>query len=239
MKKAFALFFLLLFSTVSFAQDVIIETSGTRTEAKILTINDTEISYKRFSNLDGPTYTKRIEKIAKIEYENGDVDDFEEQKLAESNIWGDTSLKDLDYDSYKGFLLAPGNVVYIPEGKTEYEKAAVQYLRERIYNDKFWVLASRKEQAHFLLVYEVVTKGRDHIRMVFLERRDPYTDKEISALKTNTRYGRFFWRYGHIKTSESMDDNILAAKKLYENIQEIQERIVTSENEGWYQLFIR
>ena len=180
-----------------------------------------------------------MEKIARIEYENGDVDDFEGQRRTESNVWGDTTLMDIDYESYKGFLLAPGNVVYIPDGKTEYEKAAVQYLRERIYNDKFWVLASRKEQAHFLLVYEVVTKGRDHIRMVFLERRDPYTDKEIDAFKVNTQYGRFFWKYGHIRTSESVDDNMLAVKKLYGNILEIQETIVTSEKEGWYQLFMR
>lgn len=239
MKKAFALFFLLLSSAVSFAQDVIIETSGSRTEAKILTINDAEITYKRFTNINGPTYTKRIEKIARIEYENGDVDDFDGQRLYDSNVWGDTTLMDIDYESYKGFLLAPGNVVYIPDGNTEYEKAAVQYLRERICKDKFWVLASRKEQAHFMIVYEVITSGRDHIRMVFIERRDPYTDKEIDAFKINSHYGRFFWKYGRIRTSESIEDNIEGAKRLYENILEIQEKIVTNEKEGWYPLFIR
>lgn len=239
MKKAFALFFLLLFSTVSFAQDVIIESSGTRTEAKILTINDTEISYKRFSNLDGPTYTKRIEKIAKIEYENGDVDDFEEQKLAESNIWGDTSLKDLDYDSYKGFLLAPGNVVYIPDGKTEYEKAAVQYLRERIYNDKFWVLASRKEQAHFLIVYEVDLKGRDKVRQTYLQRRDPYTGKEMALLKSSNMYGDYLFGGRYIKTSEDPDENIEAAERLYQYILAIQKNIGQNKKERWHSMFVR
>lgn len=239
MKKISAIFLFLLYVTVSFAQDVIIETSGTRTEAKILTVNDEEISYKRFSNLNGPTYTKKIEKIARIEYENGDVDEFDGRAETDGNIWGDATLPDMDYDSYKGFLMAPGNVVYIPDGRTDYEKAAVRYLREKIAGDGFWKLAARKEQAHFLIVYEVETKGRDHIRMVFLERRDPYTDKEISDFEINSTYGYFLSKYGRIKTSESVDDNIIAAKKLYENILEIQERIVTRKKEDWHQLFIR
>lgn len=224
---------------IIFAQDVIIETSGARTEARILTVNDAEISYKRFSNLNGPTYTKKIEKIARIEYENGDVDDFNDQRLYDSNIWGDTTLMDIDYDSYKGFLMAPGNVVYIPDGRTEYEKAAVEYLRKKIYEDGFWVLASRKEQAHFLIVYEVETRGRDHIRQVFIERRDPYTSKEIAYFKTNSSYGYFFSTYGRIMTSESVEDNLKAANKLYENIRKIQERIVTKKKDYWFQLFMR
>lgn len=99
MKKLSAIFLFLLSVTVTFAQDVIIETSGTRTEAKILTVNDAEIAYKRFSNPNGPTYTKKMEKIARIEYENGDVDDFEGQRRTESNVWGDTTLMDIDYES--------------------------------------------------------------------------------------------------------------------------------------------
>lgn len=239
MKKISAIFLFLLYVTVSFAQDVIIETSGTRTEAKILTVNDEEISYKRFSNLNGPTYTKKIEKIARIEYENGDVDEFDGRAETEGNIWGDATLPDLDYNSYKGFLMAPGNVVYIPDGRTDYEKAAVRYLREKIAGDGFWKLAARKEQAHFLIVYEVETKGRDHIRMVFLERRDPYTDKEVYSFKTNSSYGYFFSTYGRIHTSESIGDNLMAAEKLYENISKIQKRILTKKKDYWYKLFTR
>lgn len=227
--------------SVASAQDVIIETSGTRTEARILTVNDAEITYKRFSNPNGPTYTKKIEKIARIEYENGDVDDFLEQAESDRNIWGDTTLPDIDYENYKGFLLAPGNVVYIPDGKTDYEKAAVEYLRERISKDGFWRLAMRKEQAHFLIVYEVVTKGRDHINMFFIQRRDPYTEMEISLSRTNdwNGYSSLFYRYGFLTTYENIEDNLLTASKLYENIKKIQKMIVSNKKKVWFELFER
>ena len=241
MKKTLLMLLSLMAATMAFAQDVIIETSGTRTEARILTVNDAEIAYKRFSNLNGPTYTKRIEKIARIEYENGDVDDFLEQAETDGNIWGDATLPDLDYENYKGFLLAKGNVVYIPDGRTEYEKAAVQYLREMIHEDGFWVLAARKEQAHFMIVYEVVTKGLDHINMFFIQRRDPYTDIEISYSRTNDwfGYGDLFYKYGHIRTSEDVGDNVLAARKLYNNIKKIQEIVDSKKRKIWFELFER
>lgn len=139
----------------------------------------------------------------------------------------------------KGFLLAPGNVVYIPDGKTEYEKAAVQYLRERIYNDKFWVLASRKEQAHFLLVYEVYLKGRDKVRQTYLQRRDPYTNKELALLKSSNLYGDYLFGGRYIKTSEDPDENIEAAEWLYQYILAIQKNIGQKKKERWHSLFMR
>lgn len=239
MKKALALFLLLLSSAVSFAQDVIIETSGSRTEAKILTINDAEISYKRFTNINGPTYTKRIEKIARIEYENGDVDDFDGRAETEGNIWGDATLPDLDYDSYKGFLLDKGNVVYIPNSENEYEQVAVKYLRKRIASDGFWKLASRKEQAHFMIVYEVDLKGRDKVKQTYIQRRDPYTNKELSKYFTTNLYGDSFFGGRQIRSSENRDDNMEAAEKLYQYILSIQKNIEEKNVKKWYSLFMR
>lgn len=239
MKKTLALFFLLLSSAVSFAQDVIIETSGSRTEAKILTINDAEISYKRFSNLNGPTYTKRIEKIARIEYENGDVDDFGALAETEGNMFGDASLPDLDYDSYKGFLLDKGNVVYIPDAETEYEQMAVQYLRKRIASDGFWKLAVKKSQAHFLIVYEVELKGRDKVKQTYLQRMDPYTKKELAMLRSSNLYGDYLFGGRYIKTSENPNDNVEAAKKLYQYILDIQKNIDQKKKDHWHSMFMK
>lgn len=239
MKKALALFLLLLSSAVSFAQDVIIETSGSRTEAKILTINDAEISYKRFSNLNGPTYTKRIEKIARIEYENGDVDVFGALAEIEGNMFGDASLPDLDYDSYKGFLLDKGNVVYIPDAETEYEQMAVQYLRKRIASDGFWKLAVKKSQAHFLIVYEVELKGRDKVKQTYLQRMDPYTKKELAMLRSSNLYGDYLFGGRYIKTSENPNDNVEAAKKLYQYILDIQKNIDQKKKDHWHSMFMK
>lgn len=239
MKKIFTLFIALMLTAMTYAQDVIIETSGTRTEAKILTVNDEEISYKRFSNLNGPTYTKKIEKIATIEYENGDVDDFDGQAETEGNIWGDATLPDLDYDSYKGFLLDKGNVVYIPNAETEYEQVAVQYLRKRIASDGFWKLAVKKSQAHFQIVYEVDLKGRDKVKQTYLQRMDPYTKKELAKFDASNLFGDWLFGGRYIKTSENPKDNVEAAERLYLYILDIQKNIDKKKKERWHSMFMK
>lgn len=74
MKKTlrFLWIFLFVLNLTSFSQDVIYKKDGSREEVKVLEINSKEISYKKFSNPNGPTYFLEREKVSLIAYENGE-----------------------------------------------------------------------------------------------------------------------------------------------------------------------
>jgi len=75
--KKIALFLLfILITSFAFSQDIIITREGKKIESKVLEINENDIRYKSFENLDGPIYTMRKSDIATIMYANGQVDVF-------------------------------------------------------------------------------------------------------------------------------------------------------------------
>ncbi|MCG6187691.1 hypothetical protein [Maribellus maritimus] len=61
------------------AQDLITKITGEDIQAKVLEVNQGEIKYKRFSNLDGPVFTLSKADILMIRYENGTKDIFSVQ----------------------------------------------------------------------------------------------------------------------------------------------------------------
>jgi len=71
--KRFYLFLALLAGTVfsAHAQDLIVLRDGVMIEAKVTEISPTEIRYKRFDNLDGPTIVIPAANVLSIRYENG------------------------------------------------------------------------------------------------------------------------------------------------------------------------
>ena len=78
----FILFFLSgIFSAV--AQDLIILRNGSIIEARITEISPTEIRYKRFDHLDGPTIVILAADVLSIRYENGRVETINAVTLTE------------------------------------------------------------------------------------------------------------------------------------------------------------
>jgi len=74
MKRFYILAFLFLIMGGVFyvdAQDLIILKNGSTIEAKVLEISPTEIRYKRFDHLDGPTVVIMAIDVLSIRYENG------------------------------------------------------------------------------------------------------------------------------------------------------------------------
>ena len=81
MKKLFIVFsFILGFGISASAQDLITKKDGTDIQAKILEVSSNEIKYKKFSNLEGPTYSMPISDILIVRYENGENDIFNERQ---------------------------------------------------------------------------------------------------------------------------------------------------------------
>ncbi|CAN5908419.1 hypothetical protein BH11BAC7_BH11BAC7_19430 [soil metagenome] len=81
MKKNTLLFVFLFLSLLSYSQDKIFLRSGDTLVAKILTVTDDIVTYKLFNYQDGPSFTVSKEKISKITYANGTVDNFNKAEL--------------------------------------------------------------------------------------------------------------------------------------------------------------
>ncbi|MDR0312892.1 MAG: hypothetical protein LBI14_04785 [Treponema sp.] len=81
------------------AQDLIVLRDGNIIEAKVLEISSSEIRYKRFAFLDGPTIVIEISNVLSIRYENGMVDVFNtaagtgQERLQENLSQGNSSLE--------------------------------------------------------------------------------------------------------------------------------------------------
>ena len=82
------------------AQDVIKTRSGEDILAKVSEVTPYSIKYKRFSNLDGPTYTMDIVNVIMIQYENGEKDVFD-RALAQGLNSPDPVPEGLRYRDYR------------------------------------------------------------------------------------------------------------------------------------------
>lgn len=76
LKKILFTLVTLLFLSAGISQDVITKTNGEEIKVKVLEVNQTEIKYKQFDNLNGPLFTIPKSDILIIKYENGSKDVF-------------------------------------------------------------------------------------------------------------------------------------------------------------------
>ena len=76
MKKITLLLLAIFITSFALAQDVIVTKDGKKINSKVTEINEYDIRYKNYENLDGPIYTMKKSEIASILYENGQVDVF-------------------------------------------------------------------------------------------------------------------------------------------------------------------
>lgn len=60
------------------AQDVIVKRDRSTILAKVLKITQSEVEYKKASNIDGPTYSISKNDVLAINYENGECDTFDD-----------------------------------------------------------------------------------------------------------------------------------------------------------------
>ena len=85
---------------VSRAQDIITTRSGEDIQAKVEEVSPLMIKYKRFSNLDGPTYSISTAQVVMIRYENGEKDIFDGVPVNMANSDGPV-LEGLRYKELK------------------------------------------------------------------------------------------------------------------------------------------
>ena len=76
MKYFFRVITLVFFASVSYGQDTIVRKDGSSILSKVIEIDKTDIKYKKFENLEGPSYLISKSEINYIRYQNGTVDSF-------------------------------------------------------------------------------------------------------------------------------------------------------------------
>lgn len=93
-----------------FAQDIIVTTDAKKIEAQILEVSKSEIKYKEYDNLDGPTFIISTDEISSIIYKNGKVVLYNQQ--AENKVKQDTKSTSSDQNKDENIatiLLLSGN----------------------------------------------------------------------------------------------------------------------------------
>ena len=80
----------LLYIVSASAQDIILKRDASEIEAKVLEISDTEVRYKLWSNLEGPTRVMKIADVFRIKYSNGDIEVF--NQISEVSSAGDGTV---------------------------------------------------------------------------------------------------------------------------------------------------
>ena len=119
MKKLLSLGIVVLLNTMCvFAQDVIFRSSTDSIPAQVLTVGTTEITYRKWSNLNGPIYSISINEVAAIRYANGTYDFF-------SNKSAVTSERPQQSSSI--MLTRSGNTYYF-ENKEMNKRETMQWL---------------------------------------------------------------------------------------------------------------
>jgi len=76
LRKVVAIAICLAVSVTMFAQDIITLKDGTDIQASVLEISEVDVNFKKFDNLDGPTYQLAKSEIFMIKYANGSKDVF-------------------------------------------------------------------------------------------------------------------------------------------------------------------
>lgn len=84
-KQLSATLFLLFLAGMAMAQDVIVKNDQTTVMSKVIEITSTEIKYKKWNNQDGPIYSICRTEVSRINYENGEVEDFSNSTSNQQN----------------------------------------------------------------------------------------------------------------------------------------------------------
>lgn len=98
----------------SSASDIIVTKTQDKIEGKILEVSDSEIRYKKSSNLDGPTFVLAKDKISTIVYENGEVEVMKEVSgfsMISKSDWTQNTVGKLKFDKH-GEVTGKRNVYY-------------------------------------------------------------------------------------------------------------------------------
>src|SRR5688572_22800758 len=136
------------------AQDTLRITNGGVIVAKVLEIESAKIKYKKWNNLDGPTYLIETSSVESITYQNGEKDVFARKQIAKRVP---TNLSDEELFT---LLTKRGNKVFIECGDDDH---AVIHATKALRSWGYWNITVDSNEADFILRFEMRMGGlADH-----------------------------------------------------------------------------
>ncbi len=82
----FTLLFIIGVFSLSYAQDMITKKNSEDIKAKVLEVTTSEIKFKKFENLNGPTFSLSKSEVIMIRYENGTKDVFTDYQSSSDDM---------------------------------------------------------------------------------------------------------------------------------------------------------
>lgn len=76
----------LCIAMIAAAQDIIVKKDGTVIKAKVTKVSSNEIEYKKFENIDGPTYAVNVSELLSVTYQNGETEKFSAAEQPQSLV---------------------------------------------------------------------------------------------------------------------------------------------------------
>lgn len=148
MKKRLTLVFFacVAFLSRSICQDSLYSIDGKVIPVKVIEVEKDLVKYKKFSNLDDPSYSIEKSAILKIRYQNGEQEMYQHEaslpavRVASGNptLRGNKTFLDCKNDEIRGL-------------ETDFKN------QMNLWN--YWQIVSKVEDADFILVVETVKKG--------------------------------------------------------------------------------
>lgn len=123
MKTIYFTIFFSVIASLNYAQDTITKFNNDKIIAKILEISPTEIKYKKFNFLDGPTYVEKKSEVKMVVYSNGLKEEFKQEPAPKIEI----KVPD-NNDYYVGGPTESNKIDMISSGKFRQKN---KYMNER------------------------------------------------------------------------------------------------------------
>jgi tetratricopeptide (TPR) repeat protein len=164
-------FLCLIFPKLSVAQDRIYKTDSSIIEAKIQEVGISEIRYKKFNNLNGPTYVINKTEVRRIVYENGDKEYFSQSQAVKPADQNPVILTPLTDEQPTGALLGNQDFILTQGGEKincsidRISAAAISYHIKRFGPDTKGNISLSQVKKYFYLQQWFYADGATSVRV--------------------------------------------------------------------------
>lgn len=182
--KLSVVLFLLLTSSL-YSQDIILTISGEELFTKVIEINQNEIKYKLFNNLDGPLYSVDKSTISNIKYSNGNIDFFNKTTQQKEDEYREVEKNNIES------LFARNNKAYILK-ESHVNEDAVTYFKKELKKWNYWNIVENLEDADFVIHYFFDKKAgsKRGAKVILMTKNDiHFLESEVFYARANQYNG--------------------------------------------------
>lgn len=177
-------------TTYLYSQDTIRTISTKEIIAKVIEVNKDDIKYKKYRNINGPTYSLSKNEIISITYLNGETEIYVDSKIEENPI------NELDDVELLNKLTKKNNTVYIDCDNAN----AIVHATYAIGVWGYWIITKNKEEADFILKFHIRFGGLGNAfgNAQFINPETNKTFKTTKEVKNTIMRGDFNTKRGLI-----------------------------------------